>query len=1219
MRNYFKIIILVLAIAILSGCDLFKSEQAKVTIDYNCEGVKEYNCSTSDNKLNCILIMPECKGYSFDGWYDEKTGGNEVNLDADFKESTTIYARWVKDGSTTIADNKDDPSEPGSNDPDNPSSSSNTKANSSTKYSVSFDLNGGNGKLPSKVSVKYDSMMPDIDKTIPTRSNYVFMGWYDNKNYTLGDAYYNELNEPSKYYNRKKNITLYAGWKKKDNSSTTVQPTANSYIISFNANNGTGSVPASVNVKNGQMVPEINKNIPTRSGYIFKGWYDNVDYTKGKVYYNELNEPTTYYEKNDSITLYAGWGKDMVVMSYKIIFNANGGSGGQTSSVSVKNGESLPKITSTPPTKKGYTFQGWYDSLSGGTIYYNSSGAAQVKFYKKLDITLYARWKANTYTVSFDVNGGTGNVPDSVTATFGVKMPVINNNIPTRDKHMFLGWYDNEDYANGKTYYSDLNESAANMDVDKPLTLYAGWSKLEQSEYIVTFNSNGGTGGQVSSIKVKKNADMPNINTTAPTKVGYVFSGWYGSLTGGKQYYTAECKSARKYDKNSGITLYAHYTPITYKLSYNYNGGKKGDSAPTDGKFDVNLKIDNPTKVFAVTIDSNKSGATLGSTKVTSKQEFIGWTADNNLDTKYAKYGKRNAVTNNWSSQSSKITDTYFVNLMSTSGTVALTANWKQVNVVLPSITKNGYVCGYSTTSDGTIVYDSKGTYTPSITGDSAKLYAICTKGIYVVAFDANGGTGGQSAQAKASYGEEMPAISSEKPVKEGYTFLGWYDAKSGGKQYYTEELKSARKYDKSKGIILYAQYKVNKYTVTFDANGGKIPKNDDNWKLSSDKTTATKSVKFDLTYGTLPKPTMTGYTFVGWYTAKTDGTKVDKTTVVKTAKNHTLYAQWEEFTYKVSFNANGGTGTMDNQKIKKDVETTLTTNTFTKTGYRFVGWNTKASGSGTNYANNAKIKISKDITLYAQWGKDGQEIKVASLNIGYFNCGSSKYKCMVDNEEQNSFKIKNYVVRTIKDETINLIGLQDARDPDLGDNDSPLKNRITEMANTLKNDNYYNYISLSKDSYNAVLSNIKFSSEKIQSLPSGKQVSKMIINVKGVNISYYNAHLSSDANEKEFKSLAEMVEKDSNPVIITGGFNNYHSSRYTTYLKPLGFVIASHDNSGATKNIHGQNHNYDDSIYVRPYGTDKVSHIDILEHKTIVTYKKYSNHNLVITKLLVY
>ncbi len=75
-----------------------------------------------------------------------------------------------------------------------------------------------------------------------------------------------------------------------------------------------------------------------------------------------------------------------------------------------------------------------------------------------------------------------------------------------------------------------------------------------------------------------------------------------------------------------------------------------------------------------------------------------------------------------------------------------------------------------------------------------------------------------------------------------------------------------------------------------------------------------------------------------------------------------------EKQTYTVTFNANGGEGTMAAQKVEEKKETTLTTNAFTRTDYTFNGWNTKADGSGTSYANEAKVTLLANLTIYAQW-----------------------------------------------------------------------------------------------------------------------------------------------------------------------------------------------------------------------------------------------------------
>ncbi|MBQ3061075.1 MAG: InlB B-repeat-containing protein, partial [Lachnospiraceae bacterium] len=134
--------------------------------------------------------------------------------------------------------------------------------------------------------------------------------------------------------------------------------------------------------------------------------------------------------------------------------------------------------------------------------------------------------------------------------------------------------------------------------------------------------------------------------------------------------------------------------------------------------------------------------------------------------------------------------------------------------------------------------------------------------------------------------GEKLGTLPTPVSSRAGYTFAGWYTAASGGTKVY-----STTKMTKS--TTLYAQWKKNKYTISFNANGGKV-------------NTAKKTVEHGKTLGTLETPTRTGYTFTGWYTAKTGGTKVYSTT--KATKNMTLYAQWKIKTYTINFNGNGGT-----------------------------------------------------------------------------------------------------------------------------------------------------------------------------------------------------------------------------------------------------------------------------------------------------------------------
>ena len=802
MKYYVKMILLATMLIIFSSCE---KEEKKVTIDFNCNNIKEYKCDIVDKKLDCVITLPECKGYSFAGWYDAASNGKEINLDSDFKEGTVVYAGWEADGSPTKVVQSGETVE---------------TTEAVNKYKIAFNINGGTGEVPPITEVTYEEMLPQIEEELPTREGYTFMGWYGNADYKKGVMYYNERNEPTKYFTQRKNIRLYAGWKlNKEESKPTIESKKN-YNVTLELNGGEGSTPSNVSVRYDELMPAINGNMPTRKGYTFTGWYDNPDYTKGKIYYNEYNTAINHYDVKKDITLYAGWSKNRVIMSYKIMFDAttNGGTGGQINPVMVKTGERLPEITSVAPERTGFTFVGWYDSVNNGKVYYDRNGKARTTFNETKNVILYAQYKANRYNITFNANEGTGEVPTVAYAAYGYRVPKIDNVVPSRSGYTFLGWYDNPDYTKGISYYGAKNERAIKFEKTSDVVLYAGWSKILEEKYTVTFNANEGLGGQTESISVKKGASMPSINTKSPKKLGYKFNGWYDSPSGGKKYYDSSCKSVSKYDKSSGTTLYAQYSPITYKINYKLNGGTA--SNVSSATYDKVIKINNPTKDFKITIDKNNTGATISSTSASAKQGFLGWTASSNLDTANALYGDTDDPEYRWTSSNTKVSDIYFENLLSTSGTITLTANWKQVDITLPTVTKNGYECGYSTTSSGGVSYKSGAKYTPSLTSSSATLYVTCTTDGYIVAFNANGGSGGQSEQVMAIYGEDMPGINQTKPTRTYYEFTGWYDSPSGGTMYYTADLKSARKYNLYKGIILYAHW-VEKFTINYNCNDG--------------------------------------------------------------------------------------------------------------------------------------------------------------------------------------------------------------------------------------------------------------------------------------------------------------------------------------------------------------------------------------------------------------
>jgi len=169
-------------------------------------------------------------------------------------------------------------------------------------------------------------------------------------------------------------------------------------------------------------------------------------------------------------------------------------------------------------------------------------------------------------------------------------------------------------------------------------------------------------------------------------------------------------------------------------------------------------------------------------------------------------------------------------------------------------------------------------------------------------------------------------------------------------------------------------------YTVTFNANGG---------------TGNMPSMIFAQGVSqTLPDNTFTygDREFLGWNT-KADGTGVaysDKQTIVVT-KSMTLYAQWEKYRYTVTFDANGGTGTMQPQIFIEGETKALTANAFAFGISVFASWNTDPNGTGTAYADMQEITVSQNMTLYAQWQSVAPEDAEGVINALYSVSGSKK------------------------------------------------------------------------------------------------------------------------------------------------------------------------------------------------------------------------------------
>ena len=375
-----------------------------------------------------------------------------------------------------------------------------------------------------------------------------------------------------------------------------------------------------------------------------------------------------------------------------------------------------------------------------------------------------------------------------------------------------------------------------------------------------------------------------------------------------------------------------------YVISYNLNGGT-GSIASQTKTHDTNLTLTTtkPTgKSFTVTYNAN--GGTVSSSSKTVSQSFTNWnTAANGSGTAYNAGATYSANAN-----------------------VTLYAQYANPSIgSLPTPTRSGYAFDgwYTAANGGTKITDST-----KVTANTT-VYAHWKANAYTVSYDVNGGTGSIASQTKTH--NTNLTLTTAKPTGKSFTvtynanggtvstssktvaqtFTNWNTAANGNGTTYN----AGATYSANANVTLYAQY-------------------------------ANPSI------GSLPTPTRSGYNFDGWYTSANGGTKITDST--KVTANTTVYAHWKANAYTVSYNMNGGTGSIASQTKTHDTNLTLTTakptgksftvtynanggtvSTSSKTvSQTFTSWNTAANGSGTAYNAGATYSANASVTLYAQY-----------------------------------------------------------------------------------------------------------------------------------------------------------------------------------------------------------------------------------------------------------
>ena len=330
---------------------------------------------------------------------------------------------------------------------------------------------------------------------------------------------------PSAYSNRPYRLSSSRAWMVLSSATLSITTDETDYTLYYNANGGSGAPGAQTGTGIGSYTFIISGTWPTRAGHTFLGWSLSSPATSASY------PPGGSITLTASATLYAVWR----INTYTVSYDANVGSGVSASQTKTY-GVPLT-LSAVVPTRAGHTFLRWNTKPDGSGTNYAPGGS----YTANASVTLYAQWQINTYTVSYNANGGSG-APASQTKTYGVTL-TLSSTTPTRTGYTFSAW--NTAQNGSGTSYAPGGSYTANA----AATLYAQW---QANAYAVTFDAQGGS---VTPAGKSVTYGQPYGALPVPERPGYRFDGWFTAAAGGTQV-TAETVVA----VTAAQTLYAHWT-----------------------------------------------------------------------------------------------------------------------------------------------------------------------------------------------------------------------------------------------------------------------------------------------------------------------------------------------------------------------------------------------------------------------------------------------------------------------------------------------------------------------------------------------------------------------------------------------------------------------------------------------------------------------------------
>ena len=648
-------------------------------------------------------------------------------------------------------------------------------------------------------------------------------------------------------------------------------------------------------------------------------------------------------------TVYALWAINPT-LSYNV--NTPAGSNAPVTPAS----RTVPYNTAAPDTSgwqtgdtgkiPGYRFDGWYTAPNGGNKYDFNTPLTN-------NVTVYAHWVGNGYTVRFAGNGATGGSTPDQAFQYNIGQNLRRNGF-VRDGYTFTGWKraDNQQAYGDGQWVTNLTTQPNGI-----ITMVAQWSANEAH---IRYNPNPPagktTGGQGTPNWDGHTGDTPTIGQNGWTIDGYTFAGWATSPDGSGARYAP----GARWTANGTLTLYAQWTPGQASLTYDGNGATGGKTDPQNGVTDQRVNV-------------RQNGFTRDG------YAFTGWNTQPDgrgqawaPDAVWTLHGT-GVLYARWRGNQQRLN--YHGNGNTGGNTESQDGRTGDVlDTRANGFTRDGYeFVEWNTRADGTGDHYGKGTngvakWTMLPAGND--LYAIWQANPASIQYRDDWGATGSTPDTTGVTGQDV-TIARNGFTRPGYTFTGWARDRRTN-----PSLQPGGRYTLTPGTTtLWAQWKADPAHLIYNSNSG-----------STSQTHRTDGV-VDQTLTVIANPfTRPGYTFTGWNT-QADGrgrayTAGNGFRLVADPKSNpvntsVLYAQWRINRVTLKFNPNGGTGGYPD--ITVDAFTTVTIPADAKEpkvqrpGFRFTGWAMKPTpGNGDTILSPGKGTVSMpdqgSITVYAQW-----------------------------------------------------------------------------------------------------------------------------------------------------------------------------------------------------------------------------------------------------------